>query len=291
MNDSLSGIDRFGARKPAALWQKFVSFSHTAEDSWVSRLCAPLVRKALVSRYSAAPVDLRLKDFNLRCQFTHNYSEKKFVFTPWQFDQQERKLLTEQLANGGTFIDIGANVGLYTLFAAKALQGKRGRIVALEPNPLILNRFNVNMAANPHLMTDDLQLDVLELGVSDRDAHFDLYVAHVAPGETRGISGFRSRPRQQGMTITGLRCRPLMDILADLGVNQVDALKIDIEGTEDLALMPYLESAPRELLAKLIIIENSERFWKKNLFGKMSVVGYQRVFESEGSFVFRLTNP
>ena len=71
-------------------------------------------------------MDVKAGNFNLRCQFTDNYSEKKYVFTPWRYDCGEREALVNALPRDGVSIDIGANVGLYTLTAALAL-GDNGR--------------------------------------------------------------------------------------------------------------------------------------------------------------------
>jgi len=48
---------------------------------------------------------------------------------------------------------------------------------------------------------------------------------------------------------------PLHQIVSEAGVTRVDALKIDIEGFEDTALVPYLQEAPEHLLPKRIVIE------------------------------------
>ncbi|MDZ7641157.1 MAG: hypothetical protein U5J62_03915 [Desulfurivibrio sp.] len=66
---------------------------------------------------------------NLRCAFYDNYSEKKFVFTPWRYDADERQLIREELPVDGVFVDIGANIGIYTLTASKTM-GRGGRCIA-----------------------------------------------------------------------------------------------------------------------------------------------------------------
>lgn len=234
------------------------------------------------------PVDLRLKDFNLRCQFTDNYSEKKFVFTPWRYDFRERAILTERLKGGGTFVDIGANVGLYTLTAAKALQGKKGRILAFEPNPPTLARLNANIQANPDLFGEELKLEVLAIGVADRETSFELMVDHSNLGASSIASSNRSAISADHKTSVTIQCRPLLSILEGQGLSRIDALKIDIEGAEDMALGPYIDDAPRELLAKTIFIENSEHLWSEDLFAKLGDRGYRRIFHSRMNSVFAL---
>lgn len=241
----------------------------------------------MLKRTSTLPVDLVLKDFNLRCQFTDNYSEKKFVFTPWRYDLRERELLSKQLANGGTFLDIGANVGLYTLTAAKALAGMSGRIIALEPNPQTLARFRANLAANPELLTG-LKVDVLDIGIADRDTTFELLVDTRNLGASSIAVQTRSTSDTNEKNAVTIHCRPLVEVLSDLNVERIDALKIDIEGAEDLALYPYLDIAPNSLLARMIFIENSAHLWSKDLFKKIESRGYKCIFRSRMNSVYSL---
>ena len=52
-----------------------------------------------------------------------------------------------------------------------------------------------------------------------------------------------------------------MAVLADTGIAAIDALKIDVEGAEDLVLAPFLRDAPQDLLPKLLLIEDTRGFW------------------------------
>jgi FkbM family methyltransferase len=289
MSGAFTDSEAFGAKKPGAFWQMLVNICHQADGSIFSRFCAPIIRKIIVSRHSILPADLVLRDFNLRCQFTDNYSEKKFVFTPWRYDKTERELLIKQLSNGGTFVDIGANVGLYTLTAAKALQGRAGHIVSIEPNPATLARLKMNLSANPHLFAgNNIRIDILDVGVADRDTTFDLAVDQDNLGASSIALTSRSKPGSKTKPIVSIRCRPLIDILADLKIKRIDALKIDIEGAEDMALGPYLKNASAELLAKTIFIENSEHLWSENLFVIMESRGYKQILRSRMNSVFSL---
>lgn len=276
----------FGARAPSRWWRFMIELCHRPSAPVISRLCAPLVRKGLLRRSTLLPVDLHLADFNLRCYFTDNYSEKKFVFTPWRYDFREREMLAECLARGGVFVDIGANVGLYTLTAIKALAGKPGRVIAIEPNPPTLSRLKANIAANPELFGDHLRLDLLPIGVADRELTFTLIVDSDNLGASSIAQKCRSSAAEERKSSIQVQCRPLLDVLAELEVESVDALKIDIEGAEDLALGPYLERAPEALLAQTIFIENSQHLWAIDLFAQMEKRGYRRAYVSRMNSVF-----
>ena len=77
------------------------------------------------------------------------------------YETHVRLAITERLPEGGTFVDIGANVGCLTLLAAK-LVGPTGGVFAIEPNPANLQRLYAGIALNgfqnirviPHAASD-----------------------------------------------------------------------------------------------------------------------------------------
>jgi FkbM family methyltransferase len=56
-------------------------------------------------------------------------------------------LLSKLLEPGGTFIDVGANIGLYSLAAARIV-GPDGRVLAFEPSPRERGLLERNVARN-----------------------------------------------------------------------------------------------------------------------------------------------
>lgn len=201
---------------------------------------------------------------------------------------RERHLLCTQLAHGGVFVDIGANVGLYSLHAAKAMTGKQGRIVAMEPNPEMLRRLRFNVQSCDYLLTDQLNMTIIATAVADRDTTFELQMPAGNLGESsiKPRSGLRTAP--ECTTSVTVHCRPLLDILADLRIDRIDALKIDIEGAEDMAMAPYLKHAPASLLARMILIENSAHLWDVDLFSLMEERGYTRLLSTAMNSVYVL---
>jgi hypothetical protein len=54
----------------------------------------------------------------------------------------------------------------------------------------------------------------------------------------------------------------------------IDALEIDFEGAEDIALVPFLRDAPRSLLPEPIAIEDMRGFWRTDVFALLGQHGY-----------------
>jgi FkbM family methyltransferase len=90
----------------------------------------------------------------------------------------------------------------------------------------------------------------------------NLGASHVVTGEVSS----------RAIKVPSLR---LQRILEDAGVAHVDALKIDIEGFEDRALIPFFEDAPQTLWPRAVVIEHlSANEWLEDCLADMRTRGY-----------------
>jgi FkbM family methyltransferase len=281
------GTRPFGSYKPAPMLNWLLAVCHREHGPRSSRLLAPVLRK-IMTKLAPLPVDICVDGIKLRCQLTDNYSEKKFVFTPWRYDCQERQLLREKLPADGVFLDIGANIGLYTLTAMQVI-GETGRILAFEPNPATRQRLLYNTAANKS-PASAAALTVLDIGIADTDSQFVLQLDSSNLGASSISNNNRSRLQQTDSRRTDvvINCKPLLSVLHEQQIKSIDVIKIDIEGAEDKAMGPYLREAPASLLAKLIIIENSPHLWCEDIFALLKQRGYQRILHNRMNSVFSL---
>lgn len=246
-----------------------------------------MLRK-IMTRLTPLPIDVSVGGLNLRCQLNDNYSEKKFVFTPWRYDLPERRLLRDHLPANGVFLDIGANIGLYTLTAMQVI-GAGGRILAFEPNPATRQRLLFNIAANS-LRANASSPTVLDIGVADRESQFVLQLDSSNLGASSISDNNRSRLNQADPRRTDviIHCKPLLSVLHEQQINHIDVIKIDIEGAEDKAMGPYLRHAPDALLARVVIIENSPELWQEDIFALLKQRGYQRILHNRMNSAFIL---
>jgi FkbM family methyltransferase len=186
------------------------------------------------------PVDVRSTYGNFRVYPTSNLVDGAILLHP-AYNKEEIDFLQEGLPSSGTFVDIGANIGLYTVALGNRLTSQ-GRVVAIEPNPICLERLKANIALN-----DLAGVTVFGVGVGDFHGKArlvilrnDLAIAHIVRDDQNGT----------------FEVRTLIDILKEAGLTSIDALKIDIEGFEKAALEPFFRSASRELWPKRICMEH-----------------------------------
>jgi hypothetical protein len=82
-------------------------------------------------------------------------------------------------------------------------------------------------------------------------------------------------PSTEAIKVPSLR---LARILGEAGVSAVDALKIDIEGFEDRALIPFFSEAPPSLWPRAVVIEHLSRDeWQQDCIADMIARGYREV--------------
>ncbi len=125
------------------------------------------------------------------------------------------------LKPGQTFIDVGGNKGDFSLLAAK-ITGNKGTVLTFEPEPENCHWFEKSARLNHY---DSIRL--FELALSDTEGKAQLYL-----GEK---SGWHSLVSAQGTTSNStieVDKRTLDAILDENEVNQVDMIKIDVEGAE-----------------------------------------------------------
>lgn len=140
----------------------------------------------------------------------------------------ETAVVRASLPAGGTFVDVGANWGYFTLVAADAV-GSAGRVVALEPDPRVHAELRANVARNG-IGT----VTVLPVAASDRAGEAVL-AGYAEADRNRGVSSLVAAPAGAAASFP-VRTAPLDDLLDGLSIDRVDLVKIDVEGAEELVV-------------------------------------------------------
>lgn len=218
----------------------------------------------------AGPVDVTTSYGLFRVYPTTNLVDSALMLYA-AYNREEIEFLKEGVAQGGTFVDVGANIGLYTVAIAGHLRGT-GRVVAIEPNPVCVGRLQTNIALNAFR-----HVRVVPVGVADFTGRArlvilenDLAIAHIVRDDERGE----------------FEVRTLRDILDEAGVHGVSALKIDVEGFEQAALGPYFASTPRTRWPGRICSEHLHD--SGGVLGVLQDCGYRLVKNTRNNSLFVL---
>jgi FkbM family methyltransferase len=158
-----------------------------------------------------------------------------------RFDALQSKFLISNLREGDTAIDVGANVGSYSVIMS-ALCGKTGHVIAFEPHPEARKVIDVNFNLNPTLKKPT----IVPAACSDAagKSKFFCYPSSARSMLVkRDLSGLP--PEEIEVDVVTLD-----DFLLDHQLGEIKLIKIDVEGAE----VAVLRGAREILESKAIII-------------------------------------
>jgi FkbM family methyltransferase len=131
------------------------------------------------------------------------------------------------LKKSDVFYDIGANVGFFSLLAAKMV-GPTGKVFAFEPVPQNAATIRHNAELN--------QLDyvqVFELAIGERTGEQDLFLTEWDGGSSLLSSALKPTEPVRKQSV---RVAPLDELIAREKIAPPDFIKLDVEGAELEAL-------------------------------------------------------
>lgn len=259
-------IAPFGSHPPTPLHEGARRLGCLLPQNWPGRRLAAWLRH-LVKATANGPVDVKIFGLPMRLWLKDNACERRLMVTPQFFDPDELAILRQMIAPGFQFIDLGANAGIYTIFVGH-LAGPGARILSVEPQPEMLARLRVNLALNR------MTVRVAATAVSDREGEAQFAVDSTNLGYTSINTSRQGRGERR---IVRMRTRTLIDLVREAGFSRIDALKADIEGAEDRAIIPFIEQAPSSLWPKLFIIEDNRPEWQRDCFAFLEHRGYRRI--------------
>src|ERR1044072_1747405 len=187
----------WGTHAPDAYERAVLALTRAMPDNWLGLRLAILVRRLVIGRIGEGCRDTTLWGMQLRLYPRRNGCEKNALFTPQMFDTMERRVLAEAVRRKGgafTFVDIGANVGLYSLYLASCGDV---RALAIEPQPGILERLRFHLAANP-----SAKIDVRPVALSDREGEATLVLNDSGSGGTHIDKAGLDQDGEQGRVPT-----------------------------------------------------------------------------------------
>ena len=165
------------------------------------------------------------------------------------YEPEETAWYKRNVSTGDLILDVGANVGYFSLLFARAA-GPGGRVISYEPDPDLNQTLRRNVTANGYP-----NIDVRSVAVAHQAGTMTYYRALKSDGDNRLFSHGRDRDSFPVPVV------PLDDDLEDLD-SRIDLVKMDIQGAEPLALDGMVrilrERPPRRMMLE---------FWPQGIVG------------------------
>ncbi len=178
----------------------------------------------------------------------HDLSLGAWLMLEGAWERAVTRVFLRALRPGMTVVDVGANVGWYTLLAARAV-GPRGRVYAFEPDPQIAELLRDNVELNGY--GDRVQVEEAALGATAGSATFYAAAKHRGNGSlVPGLNQLGDASAE--ITPFDVAVRRL----DDYGAADVGLLKVDAEGGE-----ANVFRGARETLARSPKLTAIVEFW------------------------------
>ncbi len=189
-----------------------------------------------------------------------------------EYEPGDSAFIQQNVREGDVCVDIGANIGFYTLFLAK--KASQGVVHAFEPVSLNYHVLTVNVLANklPNVVLNNC-------AIGDSNTNIEFYVA-----QDGGFSSAVDTGRKRIVDKAQVRMITLDSYCVSAGVSRVDVLKVDVEGGE-----PGVIRGAHELLSdqkrkpRLIMLELYEPMLQRFGASINDVVGLMETYDYTAS--------
>lgn len=174
------------------------------------------------------------------------YAKQHFLGKPQGFESETLKRYSKLIKKGDTILDIGANVGVFSLLGSKIV-GETGKIYAFEPSKNTFEALSENIALNgfKNIYPQQLALSntegVIYLGTVENDA-----------------LNFIDKNNTKGEAVDMVTLDKWLKIN---NLPKIDFIKIDIEGAELLCFKGAVEMLKKT--PPTIIMECNEKWCKR----------------------------
>ncbi|MFL4990580.1 MAG: FkbM family methyltransferase, partial [Microvirga sp.] len=150
------------------------------------------------------------------------------------------------------------------------------RILAVEPQPEIFDRLIYNIRQNP-----SCTIKAVDCAVADKTGELTLFLDPL----NRGEASLKIVNSSQTDAIR-VPAVTMLELLSREGLTRVDAIKLDVEGAEDLVLDPFFRDAPASLYPSLFVVANVPERWQIDVVKLLKSKGYRQILETKMNLAF-----
>jgi FkbM family methyltransferase len=186
------------------------------------------LRRAIWEYFKEKQLEARIlipwyQDLQLFLYLGNDFSSQQFI--AGCYEPNEFYYLSQVLHPGMTFVDIGANDGIYSLFASKCV-GEEGLVLAFEPSQREFKNLQENIALNQLS-----NIKTFQLALSNTEGFTTLKIANFEHSGQNTFGDF-VHDVVACEQIESVPVQRLDSVIETADIQTIDVIKIDIEGAE-----------------------------------------------------------
>ena len=229
---------------------------------------------------SLGPVEIEFADIKMLVDPRDNYTETRMWLDGCPPELKSLVAVVELVEDRNVLVmDIGANCGAFTIPLALAC-GKGSRVIAFEPNPIMVGRLGHNIQLNN--LADVIRIEGCALSDHEGEAMLNFRRHNYGQASLMDV-----KPGMRNGTIL-VPTRPLSHFTAASKDHDFTLIKIDVEGAEETVLGPILDGAQSGgWLPDAILIEvRHADEWQTDLCEKILASGFDETMQAEGNALY-----
>lgn len=194
------------------------------------------------------------------------YLQHSLLLSDEGFEPEVSRVISRLLSPGMVVVDVGANLGLYTLLASMRV-GPAGQVHSFEPAPVQFHHLSLNLRLNrvSNVVANNMAL-------ADHRGTRTLYLS------TGWNQGTHSLGRAaESVSPCTVSCATLDDYADERGLHRIDLMKADVEGAELLVLSGARKTIDR-LRPGLVLLEADEGYCRALGYSTRDVKAFLELF-------------
>ncbi|MGZ4903766.1 MAG: FkbM family methyltransferase [Halobacteriota archaeon] len=169
--------------------------------------------------------------------------ESAYEYTLKDYEPDVVRHFVSAIKPGDIVIDIGANIGYYTLVAARSV-GEKGRVYAFEPDPTNFNMLTENVTANSFTNVVPIQKAVCATTGTTQLLQ--------KKASTHSLFDHPLAPTKRSVPVETVTLDDFLSALSHVDQQRVSLVKIDAEGAEPLILEGLVNFIKRKSVLTII---------------------------------------
>lgn len=270
----------------------------------VSRLSErfSILSTPFITEFGIAAFDQKRGIFDLRklingSMISLDISEKtqRSIYSAKVYERNLTRFVVAHLTGGDTFIDIGANVGYFTLLAAQAV-GSAGRVVACEPEHENFKLLERNIELNHYENVTPLRVAI---GEGDGEVTLNINPLNRGGNSVLPFNEYHSGKHYYKKDDIERRFGPALQqrvpiksldgLISENQLAHIKIIKIDVEGYEE-AVIKGAENILKDRVAEYFICELSNKETRGNIIDTFKQSGYDACAMGSHGDIERTTN-